>query len=749
MSLFSISSHQASIGQHFRDTKFNGSQLYQPSESEQKLSYINESSREEDSDSSDDEAVDKDQTPEYEYDDFVRDFGSIAADAREVLSVDGQIDDEKMSTNEDRPFHHHHQQYSSFGDAYSEVPSTEVPSKESCSTIYEIPSAIAGNHKTIQLSPAKSNDFSSSECLLDRSHPYSATTEVSRAKLEEKLRGIGVSTDCGSSVATSELGSILSRESQISKNYNIPRMIFHRTHPPNRLSDSARSSPTSMGNTYENASTLVQKESPQVKVESPRSNLLQPQIAVDPTEDVIRSQLLRRENSAATSAAIMDHPKMDVDPNEDVIRSQRLLRNNVASVTSSVATIEDQLSRLRSFRATQMRNRVNQAGMNQTGMNKTTSREGDLNQPVCSDSNTRTGDGSAKRVQSTVNQMHSKHDSNVHSGAQHSGAKPSSITDQHPVTVSNGVEALKMRYQQFMSTTSSGNDGSRYHNNQLSSSRQPTVAKPPEIDKISTFWKQLKTSSVDLSVDKPRPNLNASRHLSKKLFINDARKYCDDASQQSAEIFEIAPRGSGYGVLNRNQWIKDEMSCIEDQSIRAAINESASHHAFEVTPLSLPSHECVVAKLPSQSKLHRPRDAVYRLNNANSSPTREGSTAGSHHLPSENNTPSEYSRRAVAASNDKPRPIGSRVASSPFIKTRTSISTSNQPINKNTSPTKSVMARANVFSTSWKSASKKPPTVTNRSVSTEKLNAKASISKKKDSSWIARGRSDRSWIQDN
>jgi hypothetical protein len=59
------------------------------------------------------------------------------------------------------------------------------------------------------------------------------------------------------------------------------------------------------------------------------------------------------------------------------------------------------------------------------------------------------------------------------------------------------------------------------------------------------------------------------------------------------------------------------------------------------------------------------------------------------------------------------------------------------------------MARANVFSTSWKSPGKKPPTVTNRSVSTEKLNAKASISKKKDSSWIVRGRSDRSWIQDN
>lgn len=90
---------------------------------------------------------------------------------------------------------------------------------------------------------------------------------MSKTRLEEKLRGCGVNgagkKDCSNSVGTSELGSLLTKDSDRSRlnGLPVPSMIFHRTHPSLTEPDSARSSPSSMQNTY-NASFIVSGGTP-------------------------------------------------------------------------------------------------------------------------------------------------------------------------------------------------------------------------------------------------------------------------------------------------------------------------------------------------------------------------------------------------------------------------------------------------------------------------------------------------------
>lgn len=676
MSLSAMSSYQASIRQHFRGATHDVNDLYNPRSDEQKLGYIHECSREEDSESSDDEAADNDKTPEYAYDDFLKDFSTIAADVNDVLSRDEKRDDEALEFR-------------------STDMQSELQSKESYSTLYELPSVLASNQRKprIQLSPTKSN-VSSSDSILDQSRPHSVTTsEVSRTMLEDKLRQIGaMKKDSGSSVATSDLGSIMTRESEFSKNYNIPKMIFHRTHPQNnRSSDSsARSSPSSMGNTYNN-STMVQSETLRIKYMLPENappNILpQNEPPIDPNEHVILSkQKLRRENSAATAAATIGRPQLKVDPNEDVVMSQRLLKNNVASATSSAATIEQQLARLRSIRSAQ-RNKLPQSN----------------DEALLS-----TVEGTKTTVQTGGSQMGNHRDNE--------DSNPSSLV---------GVGALKMKYQQLISPAFPDANASSKRVISNHASNHNTIEDRSEVAKISSFWKQFELSG-DASVDKPRPN----NGLQKKPSINRAKKLHDDASQQSGDIFEIAPRGNGqYGVLNKNQWIKDHTSTEDPSMVQHDVYESSSNHAFEVSPMCR-GHDSVVAKLPSKRHQTAPNQLshevllVKRFTSCQQTPNDES-------LPMGNKvTPSPFLKKTSA--------------SSPFLK-KTSMP--NQGNTQNTSRTKSVMSRANIISSSWKtSPTKKPPTVLNRSISTEKLNSTLKSGRKKDTSWILKGKNDNSWI---
>jgi len=86
------------------------------------------------------------------------------------------------------------------------------------------------------------------------------STEVTKSLLEEKLRGLKGSSkkECGNSVATSELGSLLTRESETS--HFVPRFVFNRTRPSSDI-DSLHLSQSSMQKTIDDTSpSLVQKE---------------------------------------------------------------------------------------------------------------------------------------------------------------------------------------------------------------------------------------------------------------------------------------------------------------------------------------------------------------------------------------------------------------------------------------------------------------------------------------------------------
>lgn len=652
-SLSSISVHQASIRQHFQDDSDTGSHLYGTGhDNKHDLSQINECSVEDDSS---DEADDHDATATYDYDDYVKDFSSIDASA---IAADAKVALNSIIS----------------GDASSPQHS-QFRGKESSSTLYEMSSNLPGNRRRSQinqLSPSKSNMstsdslfdlttppsqlsttksiVSTSESLLDQYHPHDVpvmTKEVSRSRLEEKLRELGLSSsskrDCSSSVATSELGSLMSKSelgTLMSKESTIPLTIFHRTHPPNRSSDSARSSPSShvssMGNTYSNSDVIQDSLKIKLSLESPvRSNLHpRPGPSADLNEDVIRSRQFRRENSAATAAATINQHRPTVDPNQDVVNSQRLLRNNVAAAASSVYTIQNQLSMLRSTKTADVTETTPSPTSNRS-MNQTDYRSND-------------------------EQASSK--PKLFSG----GTQENFVIEQLPT-----IASLRARYQDFISSATASQQTSRKHAEYCNPKDRLS-----KVDQITSFWKQLEFSGDDSvpSVDKSRPNLH------KKPFVADARKVCDDASHESNK-FEVAPRGNGYGVLNKNQWVKDMASDVEDPNVH------------------------VVAKLPNRNIPRPPQ-------NTDTASYVKGQSPTQHHLSS-----SKYSSNSFF-NKSSPSPSGSNHESSNPLKS-------------------SMKAQNNAFSNGWKNSTRKPPPAMNRSISTDKLHFRSkSIRRKNDNSWI-------------
>ncbi|KAL3790930.1 hypothetical protein HJC23_004912 [Cyclotella cryptica] len=725
-SLTSISSSQALIRQHFRESSYVDHN-YSPDDEERKLGYIHECSREDDTDSTGDEAVNDYDSPEYEYDDFVRDFSTIV-EADSGHSSAGQHEEKSLEfrfvEEEDELLS------SQQGKSQVEKYTDGLQNNEFTFSLNEMRSVSTSDQRKDlgEKSPLKPNSLSSRaiEGPTHRSHPHyvpNKLNEVSKTQLEEKLRRIGgINRDGGSSVATSELGSILTRESEISRSCSIPKMIFHRTHPPCRVTDSARSSPSSMCNTYNAPSLMLIAETSQCSGEGaimmnktpPRINRLLPDNARLPLE----SQSI-------------------TDSNADVFRSQEILRDKVASAASSAAMIDEQLSKLRSRRIEQMRNHVGGEITSISAVPKGCGTQGQLYSP--------------------------------HSSSPVDDTKTQLFGDNQPESVANGVGALRMKYQQFISTTSSDNGrlGSHQKNNSLPSLRQSSNhTKPkqinerqPEVAKISTFWNQLEVSS-DSSIDKPCPNIELITKTPNERPTTVAQSYHDDASQASGDAFEIAPRGTGFGVLNKNQWMKDETSSISEDPTVGVLHdvfESLSHNAFEISPLYIPGSNdtAVVAKLPSLSKLHKAQNTSSFFT-GNGSPLRRQKSV--YQYSSLGSTVSTESLNNVSVGQGgNPKSIGSRVASSPFLKKSSAADpkgdmVSSHQSNQMISSTKNASYhRANVFSNSWKhSPDKKPPTIGNKSVATEKLHARFRSSKKTDSSWIAKqdpkGKKDNSWI---
>ncbi|KAL7488861.1 hypothetical protein ACHAW6_014451 [Cyclotella cf. meneghiniana] len=730
-SLSSISSSQALIHEHFRGSSC-GDNRYNPDDDERKLSYIHECSREDETDSSGDEVVNNDDSPEYVYDDFLRDFSTIV-EAEAGNSSIGQHEDESLEfrfMEEEDELLFSRPQNKTLVEKDTDRPQTD----EFTYSLNEMRSVTTSDERKdlCEKSPLKSNSSSRRKIQVpaNQSHPHcvpDTLMEVSKTQLEEKLRGIGgINRDSGSSVATSDLGSIITRESEISRSCSIPKMIFPRTHPPFRATDSARSSPSSMCNTY-NAPIIMQvAETSKCSEDASMTNKTPPRL----NKSLPESPHLSRQSQSNTN------------PNADVVRSQQLLRDNMASAASSVAMIDEQLSNLRSRRNEEMRNRRGGDSTSLMAVPKNSSNVihrqgcGTQEQPLSSDP--------SPSVHDTTTQL--------------SG-------DTQPEPVFNGVGALRMKYQQLISTASSGNK--RLDSNQTNSTSSPSFREnstpkklnhsknmQSEVAKISTFWNQFEVSS-DSSIDKScrtrkTPNVCSARNM-----LN----LYDDASQQSGDAFEIAPRGTGFGVLNKDQWIKDETSSIsEDPTIGLLhdVYESLSHNAFEVSPLYIPgSNDTVVAKLPSSSKLQKKQNASFVIK-VNGSPLRKHNSV--HKYSSLGGTvPTEYSSNASMVHLEKRQSVGSSVASSPFSNKASATDpkgnmTSSHQSNQTIPSTKtSSYPRANVFSSSWKnSPDKKPPTMGNKSIATEKLHARFRNSKKKDSSWIAKqdskGKMDNSWI---
>ena len=299
-SLFSMVQHSASFREHFRDSHhdafLNRNPLYNPDITD---GHINNEGSHEDSEEDDGDEYDgaegNENIEEYQYDDFVSDFSVILendptsarqepqtemkispvaesdiAMKRSVFAKENGDQDDAVSPSRITG-HGVAMKRSVFEKEFASGSNDTAPRR--CQQ--QIPAAKPHSHhgmpnvqqrKCLFEQKATSRSYEPTRQMNTAStvnkrlpmrpsqtHPHyvAPSAEVTKSLLEGKLRGLSNVNNnmsrpkgCGNSVGTSELGSILTKNSGDDRSV-IPRFIFPRTHPPMET-DSNRSSPSAL-----------------------------------------------------------------------------------------------------------------------------------------------------------------------------------------------------------------------------------------------------------------------------------------------------------------------------------------------------------------------------------------------------------------------------------------------------------------------------------------------------------------------
>jgi len=312
-SLVSMVQNSAALREHFRDSRSNPfhlrNPLYNPN-----LTFdhtILEGSNEDSDDECADQITKEDEAvPEYRYESFVRDFKDVldneptwnkveAAQTSEPLVVCSQDKRESQSisgiasyeitnpgsktnilpSNTERPNHVtmaravFEKRLSANGNA-TRLPQNQLKHKVQlhdtglhdtilCSNISNAKHPLEdriGHFHTIDISSAAYSERIEGSNLAKIPYDNLPSNEHTKSRLDEKLRGLSnvSGKECGNSVATSELGSLLTRDSEISHKI-VPHSMFHRTHPSTHIA-TLRPSPSTVHNTFDDNGCIFPTE---------------------------------------------------------------------------------------------------------------------------------------------------------------------------------------------------------------------------------------------------------------------------------------------------------------------------------------------------------------------------------------------------------------------------------------------------------------------------------------------------------
>jgi len=400
-----------------------------------------------------------------------------------------------------------------------------------------------------------------------RSHPHNLpSTEVTKSLLEEKLRGLKGSSkkECGNSVATSELGSLLTRESETS--HFVPRFVFNRTRPSSDI-DSLHLSQSSMQKTIDDTSpSLVQKEtdalpksfdnrdfpnrtSKRVRIVLP--DLSAPMESHDEREEsvLVGGTVASRIRLIETRRSLVCHELSRGGNSKRAATNDKKILSSNANAAAAIARIDDELDKVR---------------------------------------------------------------------LQHSTSAIAVSSDSHiPIELATKQKVSKMPLHDRNQDTNAILDPA---------GQVKKAALKNETMKVTDFWKMLEKSSE--GSDRLDNKQEAVPSSSTKTSAINNNRVAEDGSQVSfSEEFEIAPRLqldgkyghiSDLGVYNvvngafPKEWKKCDAfadSSQEDGSFGPIhdVYESSSHHAFEIAPVQRPrlillpptEYSCSGPKIPS------------------------------------------------------------------------------------------------------------------------------------------------------
>ncbi|EED89752.1 predicted protein [Thalassiosira pseudonana CCMP1335] len=752
--LISITASHSAIHEHFRGIEYGVSPLYNPELSvDAQLRFIEESSREYESDDDDSCGQVDDSVPAYEYDEFVKEFSSIMENESTAPQLHADDSDKELwfveeeLSKEESEFSPLIRYTTSLHEAPT-VQQKEVAKIQSLSSIKQrrvlFENSTGTNHNRSQradsvvaiirtpadfkqtmpsrthgsglrrvnqtnlrpqrhlnsivttkptvvnrqsMPPPHRNEHRrrvvapSFSATGHRRHPHQLqTAEVPKSRLEEKLKGIGGGgRECGNSVATSELGSLLTRESGSSC---IPKTIFHRTYPhnvsiisPNYAGGvspndgSARSTPSSMQNTYN----------------APVSNNTD---AATPNDDKAGSLTVANDIASKVNLLLPDSPGsyLQGQPSASAIKKvnnkQSVERGHFKSAAVAIKQVDNEKRKAPAFgtnNATKKPMKPSSAEVVTTG--------------VADDETIPGGVKEANVDERMVDQYLFSFGDEMLKLKQRVLGLTAVSKEQQPLRT---MPSLKSREK---------NVGIRVKSTHQSA-RNVEVAHQVEHLKVASFWNQLELDNHDLSVASEAPPQKQEQTVTKKTVVSQPQKKAtDNVSYHSSidEAFEVAPRGSSYGVMTKNnRWVERDgfpEASFDTESFGAVheVCESSSNAAFEIKPLAIstspPNNDRIVAQLPTNRHTMQQHQA--------SAARRLGT-------------------------------MGARVSSSSFLKRDHSNTVSNF----------SQRARSSVSSTSWNATvigGRPPAAVADRSVVVKQHTQSDVIAgRRSDSSWIAR-----------
>lgn len=614
ISLLSMVQESATFQEHFRDTRSYAfhlkNPLYNPG------STIREGSHEDSNDENDNQNLGENESiPEYHYDSFVIDFKDIlqheptsrkdeaTQTTREHVqrSKDDGKSNNSSGKNERTNLSRELTAASCLAEKPSNVAMTRAAFENQLRHTTQLP-VTGRNHMTLQVEKKKSqvkqiarnsqktltvNDSSptnQSASNPERSHTNNLpSTEVTKSLLEEKLRGLkgSIKKECGNSVTTSELGSLLTRESETS--HFVPRCVFHRTHPSSGI-DSIRSSPSSTQNTIDNtSSTLAQNKATEALPQSfdnrnfpnrtsKRVRIVLPDLTAPMETYEEREEKRLSETTVASRIRILethrslvsDKESRGSDSKRTATNDNKILSSN-ANAAAAIARIDEELDKMRLHHSAITSATSSDSRIPIENFIKTTRHDHSQDTHAVSDPAGQVENAALKKgtikVADFWKKMEKSSEASAHLENKQEAVSSSSCPQRNHINTS------------AINTNRGAEDGS-----QVSFSEEFEIAPRLQLERIDGHFSDLRVYNVVNGV------------------FPKERKNCEDFT-------DLSPEDGSFGPIHD-------------------VYESSSHHAFEIAPIQRPrlilspptEYSCSGPKIPPSRVCELPKQVDSNAN---------------------------------------------------------------------------------------------------------------------------------------